>query len=378
MPASIPIPSADLEVPQFLPIPAQAAAVLKRGLSEGVWHDYLPSERKLCELLQISRPSVRAALHQLAQEGLIETKQGRQNRITVSTNRPSPTRSRSVVIIMHEPFYLLASNTYQSIAETRAHLIAHGFTIEVFVCPPGPATLQCRKLDVFVHRRQTLCYVLLSVNFEVQQWFASRHIPALVLGSCYENVKLPSLDVDYRSVCRHAAANFIRKGHRRIALVVPNSGMAGDYASEQGFIESAEPLSLTGEVAVTIVRHTGRPQSISSRLDSVFEEKTAPTALLAVRTEHVLQTLTHLLSRGIAVPKRVSLVARDQDHFLDYLYPKVSHYRFNDSAYEHRLTRLLMQLVNRGELPPIAHLIFPDFIPGGTFQPPAATSRVGS
>jgi len=44
--------------------------------------------------------------------------------------------------------------------------------------------------------------------------------------------------MDYRSICRHAGGIFLSKGHRRIALVVPNSGVAGDIASEAGFCEA--------------------------------------------------------------------------------------------------------------------------------------------
>ena len=78
--------------------------------------------------------------------------------------------------------------------------------------------------------------------------------------------------------------------------------------------------------------------------------------------------LIYLLRRVLTVPERVALIARDPDSILTQVSPVISHYSFKSAAYEHRLTRLIMQMLNQGSLPPVAHLIFPTFVSGGTVK----------
>src|SRR6185503_7916079 len=59
-----------------------AVGILRRDLQSGIWREYLPGEHRLCERLQISRPTLRHALEMLRREGLIEVSQGRRRRIT--------------------------------------------------------------------------------------------------------------------------------------------------------------------------------------------------------------------------------------------------------------------------------------------------------
>lgn len=56
----------------------EVLAQLKQNILSGVWqtNERLPSESALCELFQVSRISIRTALHKLEAIGLIETRNG--------------------------------------------------------------------------------------------------------------------------------------------------------------------------------------------------------------------------------------------------------------------------------------------------------------
>ena len=68
-----------LEIPKRLSLSGQTASAIKKAVGEQVWQEFLPSERRLCDMFQVSRPTIRTALQQLAKEGLIEIRQGRRN-----------------------------------------------------------------------------------------------------------------------------------------------------------------------------------------------------------------------------------------------------------------------------------------------------------
>ena len=360
------------DVPKRVPLSTQAAAAIRKAIEQGAWPEYLPSERRLCELFQVSRPTIRTALQLLAKEGRVEIRHGRLNRVLAGPPRAAAPPERLVGLITHEPVSEMSLNASQLISEIRAHLAEHGFVIEILVCHPGSARSQHRKLEAFMQRNQVFCWILLSVSKELQQWFTEHSVPVLVLGSCHTAVHLTSLDFDYRSVCRHAAGIFLRKGHRRIALVVPDSGLAGDLASEQGFLEGVTQRTSQDDARAIIVHHNGTSQNITAKLDVLFNSAHAPTALLVAYPWHVFAVVIYLLKHSFSVPDKVSLIARDQDRVFEIVNPPISHYRLKGGVFVHRLSRLMLKLVSQDYLAPEPNLIIPKYFEGGTVtQPPA-------
>lgn len=362
-----------LALPRRLTLSTQSAQALREAIGRGVWRESLPSERRLCELFRVSRPTIRSALRLLAADGLIEIRHGRRNRLL---SRPAVpvAKSRLVLLVSHQPLAETTHAAYLGIAEMRGHLAEHGFTTEVLVCPRRSGTAQQRRLATFVRQNQVFCCVLISVSASLQQWCAEQRIPSLVLGSCHASVRLPSLDVDYRSVCRHAAGVLRGKGHRRLAFLVPDAGVAGDLASEEGFLEGCRAARGLAPVSPLVVRHNGTPAGLEARLDAIFAAGDPPTGLLVAKPGHTLAVLLHLLRRGKRVPDEVSVVGRDSDPLFG---ESLSHYRFEEETFAHRLTRLMAQLVTQGSLVAEPHLIFPRFVVGGTVAKAGVAESAG-
>jgi DNA-binding LacI/PurR family transcriptional regulator len=358
------------ELPKRVSLSEQAAEAIRKAVKEGMWDEYLPSERRLCEMFQVSRPTIRAALHILTKDGWLDIRQGRRNRI-LTPQRQDPTPAKRLVgIVTMTPISQFSSTVFQAVSEMRAHLLEHGFASEILICRARSAQAQRRKLAEFIRQNRVYCCALLSVSRDLQRWVAEHAVPALVLGSCDPALKLPSLDVDFRSTCRHAAGIFLRKGHRRMALVVPDSGTGGDLACEQGFCE-AVGQGRGGDAQVVIVRHDGTAADITTRLDTLFDSAQPPTALLVSNPLHVHIVIIYLLKRGISVPDTVSLIARDQDRVFEVVNPPISHYYLEGTSFSHRLSRLMLKLVNHGYIALEPHLIFPKFFAGGTVKEPA-------
>ncbi|MBL9206134.1 MAG: substrate-binding domain-containing protein [Opitutaceae bacterium] len=360
-------PATPFDLPLRTSLAAQVAASIRKSIEQGTWDTCLPSERRLCELLHVSRPTVRAGLRMLAGTGIIEISQGRRVRILGTPGQPVAEKRKLVGLITHEPIAHLTSRAIQLLSGIRAQLSEQGFAMESFVCAQSSVADQRRRLQAFIRQGRVFCCVLLSVSRELQVWFATQSIPALVLGSCHPSVRLPSLDVDHRAVCRHAAGVFLAKGHRQVALIVPNSGIAGYLASEDGFREGMERHG--PDARGIVVRHTGSAQSISARLDVLFKSPHPPTALLVAKPQDVFLVIIHLLRRGLAVPDTVSLIARDHDHIFEIAHPAISHYSYPNESFVQTLARLLLRLVNEGFLNPEPTYILPKFVSGGTVKP---------
>src|SRR6187399_1643672 len=91
-----------IALPRRHTLSEQAAAAIRQALEQSTWKEYLPSERRLCELLQVSRPTIRTALQTLAREGWLEIKHGRRNRL-LSPARGHTSERRLVVLVTPEP-----------------------------------------------------------------------------------------------------------------------------------------------------------------------------------------------------------------------------------------------------------------------------------
>jgi len=355
-----------LDIPVRASVAVSVAAALRKAISTGSWKEFLPTERRLSEMLQVSRPTLRIALHLLAKEGLLEIIPGKGTKLIRQFRPLSPKRSQLVAVLAHRPVLELGL-TYQGVNEMSSHLARQGFDTELLVCHThGPALL--KFVENYLLKNDVLCCVLLSVGEPLQRWFATHSIPALVLGSCHPNVELPSLDFDNCLVCRHAAAVFLQHGHRRLAFLVPDSGLAGDLASERGFREGVESHNGLGKADGRVVRHHGTAASIKSKLDSLLCGSSPATALLMANTEETFIVMMHLLTQGIPVPKQVSLISRDHNRIFEVMAPPVAHYKPEPNAFEHRLSRLMLQMVTQGHLKNESNLIVPTYFPGGTVR----------
>lgn len=355
-----------LQIPPRQSLVTVVATAIRQNIEDGEWKEFIPGERQLCRALDVSRPTVRAALVSLANAGWISRERGRRRRIERRTDPQQPlAQSRQIVLVMPEPLSHLPPIVGQGIEEMRARLAENGIAVEMLVCPGYNFQMQRRRLAGFLRRNQVLGCVLLSVTRELQHWVARCGIPALVLGYCLGQVKLPSLDVDHRLVCRHAAGILLGKGHRRMALVMPRVDLGGYLASEQGFREAVEQ-SRYRDGRIEVVRHNGTAVDIVAHLDRLFASSTPPTALLVVRPQYVFVVIMYLLKRGITVPHQVSLIARDENHLFEVVDPPITHYRFEDQAFGRALTRLMMRMIRGRQLPPVPHLIRPEYFAGGT------------
>ena len=357
-----------LSIPARISLTAQAASAIRKGIVDGTWKDFIPSERHLCELFQISRPTVRASLKIIADEGLILIQQGRRNRIISRPVSEKPGADPLITIITHESSYSMSAISHRGISEIRSNLAQHGFSTDILVCSSQSTATQIQRIQSYYDQNNLLCCVLVSVTREIQAWFAEHNVPSLVLGSCHEAIKLPSIDIAYHAVCRHAGSIFLNKGHRHIALVRPDTGLAGDIASEAGFMAALETRSCDEFNSAKIIRHNGSGRDLRLKLDQLFNSESPPTGLLVLRLMDVMAIMLYLLKRGQSVPDAVSLIARDHNDLFDSMDPPITHYRFKVDTYSHRLSRLVLQLVNEGHVPNDPNFIFPDFVAGGTVK----------
>lgn len=361
-------------LPQRNSLFSQTVNILREEIGKGTWTTWLPSERTLCSMLQVSRNTLRAGLAQMKREGVIRSVHGAGNQIVAGAPARLPhLRSQDVALLTPEPLEQLRPSHTLWIDELRGLLSERGCRLRVFQGHQFFRKNSKPALAKLVSRNPHGCWILMLSNEHVQGWFAEAGLPCVVAGSIYPGVDLPFRDLDHRAMCRHAAGVLLGLGHRKIALVNHKSRRAGDVESEIGFVEGVAQSSHADAESI-LVYHESTPASVCSVVRRLREQPHPPTALLVVNPNIYLTVASRLAQIGVRVPQDVSLISRDEDPFLSFLVPTPARYVVSPHTMAKTLLRPVIELLEGKVVTRRASHIMPEFIRGDSVaRPPAAT-----
>lgn len=315
-------------------------------------------------MLQVSRQTLRAALSQLRDEGLLSVSSRQRWKILAALDplkvKPS---ARVVAAISPRPLEAMNPSAIVMVDQLRADLARLGLDLVIHVSSACFSNQPACALDALVRRSPAAVWLLFGSLEPMQRWFLRRGVPCIVVGSCIAEIALPSVDINHRAVCRHAGALLKRKSHRSVAFVRPVGEFGGDTESEQGLREG---LSVGDTANLHILRHNGTPAHLCSLLEKLERQPNAPTAFVVARALHALTVTTHFISRGKRIPRDVAVISRDDDLFLEHAVPVVTRYASSPLLFARKLCHVVRQFIDGGTPPKQPIRLMPKLINGET------------
>lgn len=341
---------------------SQATDALRSEIDRGTWSGVLPGERLLCERLGISRPTLRTALRVLHDEGRVEIAHGKPTRILGGTRNSTDKLRNDVRLLSPIPLHEMPPFMVCWVDKLRERLGATGQTMELIVHKKAFSGRPERALAKLVASSPPAAWILFLTNPVMQTWFAAQRIPCVVAGSVAPGLLLPSVDLDYRAICRHAAGFLKSKGRRNILLLLPSSEAQGDLESEAGFREAFPGAA--EDPASRVLRHDESMKDLHHKLHKQLSGPLKADAFIVARSAHTLSVLTCLLREGICVPQGVALISRDDDAFLAHTMPAVARYKSDPDTWAKQLGNIVTTLTHGTGSPPPTVRLMPDFVRG--------------
>ena len=329
---------------------AQVADAVRAEIFGGGWTDWIPSERELSETLHVSRNTCRAALHTLCRENVIKPIRGRGSRVNRAALPKARSRGqhvRSVGIIIPEALGRLRPTNSLLIEELQAELFDLGARVQVHNSPVFYRANPHHALEKLVEKNHHDCWILLLSPRALQRWFMKRGLPCLVSGSIYTDIRLHSVDYDYRAVCRHATGKLIALGHRRIVFLNRRLRAAGDLESETGLLEGVRSSSHE-HVDARVVYHEDNVESVSLLVKKIFAAPQPPTGIIVANSYCYLSVMSTLARAGYRVPEDVSLISRDDDPYLAYLDPEPARYIYDGTGLARKIMLQIRSILEGG------------------------------
>jgi len=342
----------------------QAAEALREFIRQGVWSEVLPGQHELARRLSISRPTVRAALARLAEDGYIKIAKGCRTRLCAEGQVNVSSAPPTVCLIVPSPRESQWFGAHPLLMEMRAQFAVQGIGWEEVFDRTLAGRQPEARLAGIVNGRRHVCWLLIGTSVAIQRWFQQAKVPTLVLGSCHQGVELPSVDVNYYAIGWHAAGCIAKNGHERIALVLPHQPLAGDLACLKGLDEYIQQQ----KKPVTVVKVAAGPNQngLLANLERLLKKPEPPTAILCIHVAHVLMVLVYLLRMGLRVPEDISLLCRETQASLDLGLPEVTRYRSPVIKQAHHAVRIAQSLLAGHQVTTVPNLIMPAFLPGET------------
>ena len=331
----------------------EIAAQLRLQILDGLYPSgsLLPTEQQLCSLYNVSRQTIRTALQCLADDGLIQRRQGSGSRVLDLQEAPPPPQRTIAIITTNITDYIFPS----VLREAEAVLSANNCAALLYATSNQVSQerrilldlLSQKKIDgVLVEGTKT---ALPNPNLDLYRKLQARQIPLVFFHGGYRDLEgsVSIMDDNYsggRQLVEYLAA----KGHTRLAGLFKNDDLQG-HQRYAGFIDALRDLNLPMDDQ-KIFWYSTENKDVMNPQSPLWETQIAPilrgcTAAVCYNDQVANSLVEFLASRNVSIPRQMAVVSFDNS-----FYSSLSSCRITSLSHgEHNVGRIaaeaLMQLL---------------------------------
>ncbi len=246
-----------------------------RGLRAG---DRYLTNVEVCQLYGVSTTMADRAMRQLAGGKYLIRQRGNGTFIGQGVNSQSvPEKLKKIVILQPSDTDSLFLNKFLN--TQLIHTGDYGLQIN-FV--PAVKSYEYVKSMLSEFKKASDIKGIIAISFEndVYRILAKSSLPAVVVGSVEDDsLHLPYVDIDYRQGGSLITEHLIKKGHRKIGVILGAPNRAGTYHLCDGIMETLALHNLPVD-SLVIRFYNYDMRAFEARLRNMFSSDNPPTALI--------------------------------------------------------------------------------------------------
>lgn len=280
------------------------------ALSRG---DKLPSENELMERFRVSRQTVRRAMEELTEKGVVEGRRGSGTYVTVNTRRYAAGKEiRIAVMLTYVDTYIFPS----IIKGIESVLSSEGCTLQIAMTD-NAVEKERMLLKEFIHTQsvdgiiaETVKSALPNPNMELYREIENMGIPVLFVNSYYNELDIPHISMDDRKAGYLAAKHLAECGHTRIGGIFKADDGQGHlrYAGYTDALMEQE-IKIRGDQVIWIDSEELRTMGEESA--KFLKRLKGCTACVCYNDETAYKIVEIFRKAGHRVPEDLSVVGID-------------------------------------------------------------------
>jgi GntR family transcriptional regulator of arabinose operon len=294
----------------------QLVNILTRMMKDGQFKvgEQIPSENELVEKLQVSRTTVRQALEELVQAGLLEKRKGQGTFYLGENGKRTSERSHLIGVIMPSLTFTIYPQIIQGVEE-----VAHQFNYNViFGNTNANEDKEIRLLEQIAERGVEGLIIEVTRSAElteqdkVYRMLKNLSVPLVLVDNPIEGISSSYVINDDRAGGVMAAEYLVQRGHKRIALVIKEDVRAGRERRD-GCLEALSKCGIKPRPEY-LQAYTERdePDNPSRQLTrKLLSLPEPPTAIFYFNDETALIGIQTIKEKGLVVPADISVIGFD-------------------------------------------------------------------
>lgn len=338
----------------------QVADYLREQLIRGTWSTTMPGESHLLKLLGAGRDTIKAALAQLEQEGvLVNQGQGRRRLIAPPDKLQTP--SLKIAIINYDSLLVDVDFLMRDLLAKAHH------TVKVAPKTLVELNMSLKRVARLVKATSADAWIITSGSRQVLEWFLQMDIPAFSLHGYQHGLPIAGTGVSHAECVRSTTRKLVGLGHHRIVMLSRRGRKEGSPGIvEQAFLNQMETLGLPVGL-YNLPAWEDSPEGFRACLDSLFRH-TPPSAMFIEEPPHFWAAVQFLGNRGLKIPQDVSLICSEAARSFSLSSPPICHMHWKVEPIVRRIIRWADNIAH-GKKDIRQTRIKVEFADGGTIGP---------
>ncbi len=304
--------------------------------------DRLPSENELVRQFGLSRHTVRQALGDLENEGLVRREQGRGT--FCAQGRAS---GRAIAVITTYISEYIFPSVIRGIEEV---LSAAGCAL-ILANTANDKAKEARCLEDLL-QREVAGFIIEptksareNVNLSYFKEIESRKVPYLMLHATYDELDPAYIVMDDERGGYMAASYLLQLGHRRIAGLFKADDLQG-VRRQAGFIAALGEYGLASNPEFVGNYETEQLSSFPYQFArGLMRKEERPTAMVCYNDQIALMALEAIRDAGLRVPEDVSLVGYDDSSLAAASAVRLTTIRHPQAAMGRQAARFILDML---------------------------------